>query len=294
MVPTPPQEETEQTHTTGGEGLTEDTQQTAAESPDTDPSNLDDRKRDIRILLVEDSRMNREVALHILKRKLGHAADTATDGNEALQALKREKYDLVLMDCQMPGMDGYEATRTIRDPGSDVLDHDIRIIAITANAMKGDREKCLEAGMDDYITKPVRPEDLVAAVERNLPGHDATQAKTISSTDRCPKAVHSEWEDDPELTGILNDFVESLPARLAEMREALADNCYDEVRRIAHQLKGAGGGYGYPGLTEAARGLENAAQAQCRETILLALVQLSTLCRAVEAGHKSGIVAREA
>ena len=278
---------------TNRQGLTEDAQQTAAESPLTERPGVENRKGDVRILLVEDSRMNREVALHILKRKLGYAADTATDGNEAIQALKREKYDLVLMDCQMPGMDGYEATCTIRDPGSDVLDHDIRIIAITANAMKGDREKCLEAGMNDYITKPVTPEDLVDAVERNLPGHDATQAKTIPSADRCPKAVHSEWEDDPELTGILHDFVKGLPARLAEMREALADNCYDEVRRIAHQLKGAGGGYGYPGLTEAARGLENAAQARCRETTLLALVQLSTLCRAVEAGHKSGIVARE-
>ena len=108
-----------------------------------------------------------------------------------------------------------------------------------------------------------------------LPGH-----VPVGLADVCHKALSQRPED--------------RYASAAEMREALADNCYDEVRRIAHQLKGAGGGYGYPGLTEAARGLENAAQAQCRETILLALVQLSTLCRAVEAGHKSGIVAREA
>jgi len=278
---------------TDEQGLTEDIQQTTAESPVSDRSSVDDRKRNIRILLVEDSRMNREVALHILKRKLGYAADTVADGNEALQALGREEYDLVLMDCQMPGMDGYEATRIIRDPGSDVLDHDIRIVAITANAMKGDREKCLEAGMDDYITKPVRPDDLAAVVKRNLIGQDATQGQGQPSADRSPEAISSQWADDSELANILNDFVEGLPAKLAAMRAALAANCYDEVRRTAHQLKGAGGGYGYPGLTEAARGLENAAQAQCPETALLALVQLSTLCQAVEAGHRADIVSGE-
>ena len=293
-MPAPRQEENEQTHITAGQGLTEDAHQTTAESPVTDRANVEDRKRDIRILLVEDSRMNREVALHILKRKLGYAADTAADGDEALQALKGQEYNLVLMDCQMPGMDGYETTRTIRDPRSDVLDHNIRIVAITANAMKGDHEKCLEAGMDDYIAKPVRPEDLAAAVERNLPGHDVTQAEARASTDRSPEAISSRWADDPELANILKDFVEGLPGKLVAMREALANNCFDEVRRIAHQLKGAGGGYGYPALTEAARGLENAAKAQCRETTLLALVQLSTLCQAVEAGHRADIVAREA
>ncbi|MDP6542599.1 MAG: response regulator [Phycisphaerae bacterium] len=279
---------------TDGQGLTEDLQQPATEPPVIDCSSVENSKGNIRILLVEDSRMNREVALHILKRKLGYQADTAADGKEALQALSGQKYDLVLMDCQMPGMDGYEATRTIRDPASDVLDHDIRIVAITANAMKGDREKCLEAGMDDYITKPVRPDDLAAAVERNLPGQDAARAQGHASTERSSEVIHSEWEDDPELADILNDFVESLPAKLAAMREALANNCYDEVRRIAHQLKGASGGYGYPGLTEASRGLENAAHAQCRETTLLALVQLSTLCQAVDAGHRNDIATREA
>ncbi|MDP6634114.1 MAG: response regulator [Phycisphaerae bacterium] len=280
MTPTPNQEQGRQTHHIDEQRLT-------------DRSIGCDHRRDVRILLVEDSRINREVALHILRRKLGYTADTACDGNEALQALATQAYDLVLMDCQMPGMDGYEATRTIRDPGSDVLDHKVKIVAITANAMKGDREKCLQAGMDDYVTKPVKPQTLADVIERNLYDAESAHAKAPESTGPSCNTVESQWIDDPELAGILDDFVEGLPGKVAAMREALANNCFDEVRRIAHQLKGAGGGYGYPALTESARGLENAAQARCPETALLALVQLGTLCQAVQAGHKAHTVVRE-
>lgn len=250
-------------------------------APDTEQNN-----RDVRILLVEDSPMNREVALHILGRKLGYTADTASNGEEAIEALRGKKYDLVLMDCQMPGMDGYQATRTIRDPDSDVLDHDVRIVAITANAMQGDREKCLAAGMDDYVTKPVRPDELAAAVARNLPGYDAAQ-------DQCPETISSDWADDPELASILNDFVAGLSDKIAAMRNSLAGGRFEELQRFAHQLKGAGGGYGYPALTESARSLENAARGRSRDACGLALAQLSTLCLAVEAGHKADLAARE-
>ena len=253
------------------------------------PAGEQDAKGEINILLVEDSRMNRQVALHILRRKLGYKADTASDGHEALEALKQKKYDLVLMDCQMPGMDGYAATRTIRDPASKVLDHHVRIVAITANAMQGDREKCMEAGMDDYVTKPVRPNELAAVVRRNLPGHDATQSAVQPIPEQNPEAIASEWANDPELAKILDDFVASLPTKLAAMRDALDNGRYEDLQRIAHQLKGAGGGYGYPALTESARGLENAAKAKCKEAALGSLTQLTTLCRAVEAGHQATI-----
>ena len=99
-------------------------------------------------------------------RKLGYPADTAANGHEALAALHQIHYDLVLMDCQMPEMDGYEASRRIREDGRY---KPLRIIAMTANAMQGDREQCLAAGMDDYIAKPVAFSDLKAALERNLP-----------------------------------------------------------------------------------------------------------------------------
>ena len=94
--------------------------------------------------------------------------DAVTNGKEALERLKRVDYDLILMDCQMPEMDGYETTRAIRADSSCVRNPGIPIIAMTANAMKGDREKCLEAGMDDYITKPINVKALAEMIERNI------------------------------------------------------------------------------------------------------------------------------
>jgi signal transduction histidine kinase/PleD family two-component response regulator/HPt (histidine-containing phosphotransfer) domain-containing protein len=129
----------------------------------------EDRKRRIRILLAEDNIMNQKVVLRILDVKLGYRADAVANGVEAIESLSRQNYDLVLMDCQMPEMDGYEATQAIRDPNSPVRNHNIPIIAMTANAMKGDREECLASGMDDYLPKPIRPQELADAIERNLP-----------------------------------------------------------------------------------------------------------------------------
>ncbi len=124
--------------------------------------------RDARILLVEDNLVNQKVAKGLLK-KLGLPADTVANGEEALAALASIDYDLVLMDCQMPVMDGYTATREIRKPDSPVKNHGVPVIALTANAMQGDREKCLNAGMDDYVAKPIKPQTLAAALEKWLP-----------------------------------------------------------------------------------------------------------------------------
>jgi CheY-like chemotaxis protein len=112
------------------------------------------------ILLAEDNPINQKVALSMLKR-LGYKADVAANGLEVLQALERQPYDVILMDIQMPEMDGLEATRIIRDRGIGV-----RIIAMTAHALEGDRELCLNAGMDEYISKPVRMEELQSALDK--------------------------------------------------------------------------------------------------------------------------------
>ncbi|QFI36759.1 response regulator [Moritella marina ATCC 15381] len=130
--------------------------------------------KNARILLAEDSLTNQLVAMGILK-KLGFFADVVNNGEEAVHALENKTYDLVLMDCQMPIMDGYEAATLIRSSQSTQINHQVPIIAMTANAMQGDREKCLAAGMDDYITKPISPETLSKALNTWLTGDNTNE-----------------------------------------------------------------------------------------------------------------------
>ena len=129
---------------------------------------ISEARRKVRVLLVEDHPVNQKLALRILGKEGVHA-DAAANGKEALKALEVQSYDLIFMDIQMPEMDGYEATRVIRDPESGVRNHMVPIIAMTAHAMQGDREKCLDAGMNDYISKPIRPEKLGEMIEKYLP-----------------------------------------------------------------------------------------------------------------------------
>jgi CheY-like chemotaxis protein len=127
--------------------------------------------RSLRVLLAEDNIVNRKVALLQLE-KLGHVVDTAVNGLEVLDALEGAQYDVILMDCRMPGMDGFEATRRVRQQSCD--SRLVPIIAMTANAMQGDRESCLAVGMNDFVSKPVRLEDLAAALDRVTAGAFAT------------------------------------------------------------------------------------------------------------------------
>ncbi len=257
----------------------------------------EDRKRNIRILLAEDNIVNQKVALRILEHKLGYNTDIVSNGKEAIKSLEKFDYDLVLMDCQMPEMDGYEATRTIRGKNSSVRNHNIPIIAMTANAMKGDREKCLEAGMDDYVTKPINMKKLADAIDRNL----GTIEKQLlpSSPELVPemivpkktkqevfKAINSEYADDADLVDLIDEFVAGLGADIESMREALESGDYDGLCRLAHQMKGAGGSYGYPMLTEAAKAIEDAAKAKDVEASTTALDELESLCQAVGRGRK--------
>jgi PAS domain S-box-containing protein len=134
------------------------------------------RKKMVRILVAEDNIINQKLALRLIE-KFGYHADAVANGIEAIKVLELVPYHLVLMDVQMPEMDGLEATRIIRNPGSNVLDHDIPIIALTAHAMKGDKEECLKIGMNDYLPKPIEPKQLSEMIEKYI--NDAQRKSEI-------------------------------------------------------------------------------------------------------------------
>jgi len=153
------------------------------------PTSSENNKCNIRILVAEDNPVNQKVAQVMLK-KMGLRADVVANGQEAVNALQTIPYDLVLMDCQMPEIDGFEATRCIRLEGSKALNPGIPIIAMTALAMQGDREKCIQAGMNDYVAKPVKPEELAEVISRWL-------AKTTNDNLQIPAKTSIELQGRP-------------------------------------------------------------------------------------------------
>jgi signal transduction histidine kinase/DNA-binding response OmpR family regulator len=187
----------------------------------------------LRILVAEDNLINQTVAVRLLER-LGYAPDTAGNGREVLERLEQAPYDVILMDVQMPGMDGLEASRAIsaRWPASQRP----RIVGLTAEAMQGDREKCLAAGMEDYIVKPVTLDQLSAALARCRPVGRATADRAID------RAVLEQLREDLGGTAPVGDviatFLEKTPSVLAELRDAAARNDADGIRQTAHTLKG--------------------------------------------------------
>jgi len=160
--------------------------------------------------------------------------------------------------------------------------------------MSSDREKCLAAGCDEYATKPVDRMGLLNMLGRVMgcsasgPADDPVAVTPAQAP--SDEAVRSEFADDPDMTEVIDEFIGRLPGTLAAMSESLANNGHDELRRLAHQLKGAGGGYGYPLLTEQAHKLEDAAKAGDVEAERLALNELQTSSRAVIACHRASAV----
>ena len=200
----------------------------------------------LRLLLVEDNKVNQAVALGILEN-LGYEADVAVDGRSALIALGRRDYDLVLMDCQMPEMDGYEATRLIRQRDTAVRNHDIPIIAVTAHAMAGDRELCLASGMNDYVSKPLRADLLEQVIEKWMPvSTAATEVVTapagVTAAASSKAFDHRDFID--RLMGnrqlarrILRGFVEDMPRQIARLAQAVSEGDAGQgaVGRAFHQ-----------------------------------------------------------
>jgi len=183
---------------------------------------------DTRILVAEDNEVNLYVTLLVLEN-LGYTADTVVNGKEALTALRRKSYDIVLMDCQMPEMDGYETSRTIRRE----FEKPPRIIAMTAHALRGDREKCLAAGMDDYLSKPIIERELETALKKWAPVRNPKAPVDLQRLrDVCGDAPGA-------MRTVADLYLEQGAELLPAMEMAIRNNDAKHVRSIAHRLRGA-------------------------------------------------------
>jgi CheY-like chemotaxis protein/HPt (histidine-containing phosphotransfer) domain-containing protein len=256
------------------------------------------KRHPLAILLAEDNANNQKLALLVLDR-LGYRADVVANGLEVLQSLRRQHYDLVLMDVQMPEMDGLEATRAIAREFP--AERRPRVVAMTANAMKEDRDECFAAGMDDFMTKPVQINELVAALNRcqargvvevnkrllhppepasgfsqgktSVPSSQTTTGAVMSSQVTAEPAppvldpaalqrlrINLGKQADAMLPGLINDFIAEAPRLITEAHRCLSQNRATDLRRAAHTLKSNSATFGAMALSALARELEYSAR----------------------------------
>jgi PAS domain S-box-containing protein len=243
------------------------------------------RSRPLCVLLVEDNATNRLLAVSLLEKE-GHTVETAPNGKEALATLAKRPFDVVLMDIQMPEMDGFETTARIRKLEQGTGEH-IPIVAMTAHAMKGDRERCLGAGMDGYVSKPVWAGELYQALANFTPSDtpagpdtpdplpaEGITMRTAPGADAEPSSA-APWDEMPDkatllarvggredrLRTIIQVFLDESSSLMAELQEAIAGGDASRLTRPAHSLKGAVGFFGVPGVVERAETLETLGRA---------------------------------
>jgi PAS domain S-box-containing protein len=238
--------------------------------------------RPLRILLAEDNVVNQKVTIKILE-KLGFRADVAANGYEVLEALRKISYDIVFMDIFMPDMDGYEATRTILQ----TFNKGIRpkIIAMTANAMQGDKEKCIEAGMDDYISKPVRVDELYETLKKwveiiyeeknlELAKEEAinNQLKLIDENKIDLVRDLKSQEDVNFFIELLDIYKNSLPVAITNITNSISQNNYSQLEFYAHKLRGSSLTLGVDMIAELSGKLETAAKENVSSSYAISIV----------------------
>lgn len=239
-----------------------------------------------RILLAEDGVDNQLLVSTILRRQ-GLSVDIAENGQvavtEAMEAMEAgAPYDLILMDMQMPKLDGYGATAKLRSKG-----YSGPILALTAHAMRGERARCIQAGCNDYLTKPIARTLLLASVECHLNrarggyvGTSLSQPTAVGNPDGdSDEVLYSFYADDPDMDELIAGFVERLPGQVKAIRSAAEQADFDALRRLAHQIKGAAGGYGFMSVSEQAAALEEVAKtANAFNEIKEAVDRFASLC----------------
>ncbi len=245
---------------------------------DTKPVNLFDDtskgvetsiSRDIKILAVDDHPINQIFVTKLLKRLEFQNVDLADNGQHALDLIENNDYNIVLMDCQMPELDGYQATRRIRDKEQGTDNH-LPVIALTANAMVGDREKCLKSGMDDYLSKPIKPDKLLALMNKWVDEKFLVSNETVAVTDN--KTVGEQNKEPPidmdhlnmftdgdpdEEKQLLDLFFEQSDISIKEMEHSLTQNDNKGWQKAAHRLKGSSASLGANPLSKSCEEAES-------------------------------------
>jgi len=225
--------------------------------PDDESSGIE--RSPLRILLAEDNAVNQKLAVRSLEKR-GHRVTVAQNGKEALAALENEAFDLILMDVQMPEMDGFEATAAIREREEHTGEH-VPIIAMTARAMKGDRERCLEAGMDAYVAKPIRRRELFRTIQRLLAGSPRSGAAGSTGSqlgeiiDQA-SALERADGDQEVLKEVVRLFLEECPRLVSQIEGAIASADAKALEHAAHELKGAAASLSAKAAADAALELE--------------------------------------
>ncbi|MFA5902980.1 MAG: PAS domain S-box protein [Desulfobacula sp.] len=259
-------------------------------------------RKNITVLVAEDYPTNQQIALKHLSSAGFHAV-LAENGIQAVEQFKKIQFDLIFMDIQMPEMDGYEATQKIREIekhiSGNLTNRPFRtpLIAMTAHAMKGYREKCIEADMDDYLTKPLKRKDLIAMVEKWVPSHKAMQStipekgneiitQTSSLPMDIPKALEEFENDEDFLNDVVAEFLDNVGHQIDIIRSAIAAKDFETIQKQGHAIKGGAANLTAMKLSEAAFTLEKKGEERVPDHLGVALTRLvseyETLCRFIE------------
>ena len=223
------------------------------------------QKHTKKILLAEDNPINTAVAIGILE-KLGYHAKTVETGIDAIKELSTNHYDLVLMDIQMPDMDGFEATEIIRNTTSSVRNHSVPIIAMTAHAGKSYKDKCIASGMNGYISKPIEPQILIETMEKIF--HNPAPLQINKASSQKPKntifdkqtLLNRLCNDDKLLIELVSIFIETVPDKINELKTACGSEALEDIKRIAHSIKGSASTIGALTIQDISLKIEKAAE----------------------------------
>jgi CheY-like chemotaxis protein len=223
--------------------------------------------KQLSLLLAEDDLISRRL-IRILIEKLGHKVNVVDNGEKAFEAFKKNHYDIILMDIQMPVMDGLECTRKIREYEKEKNLSKVTVIAVTAHAMKGDKEKCLNAGIDDYITKPIEEKVLLNKINKHR--INTSNEMKIANIEK----LHELLENSTDVGEIVSDFLDYYPHQLLQIKEIANSKEYEELANSVHKLKGSVTNFDAEQVLDTLKRIETYAKNEDQVSIEKSLIKL--------------------